>query len=311
VSEVPAPAHHDGLVLLANASMRARRRPLAIAAMWLWTSLTALVAAWPAISVVRGAYGNHPRGDAPLWNAGAFELLDLLANARHATTAVIAAALAVMLASAVIGLVPSAGLIASIAFATRLKRAPPLREALVRGVRAFRPMLVVFVAIGAVEIVVLGVGFIVGGLAASGLEARLGEARAQQIEWLVVGIFALVVAFTGMVGDLARTSVVRFRVGGLYALRLALDAARRGPAVALWSWAWRAIAATALVVIGAIVADKLGGRGGLALAALALIHQAIVGARVALRASWLAKALRIVDDAHHVYHPNRDEALPE
>ena len=54
------------------------------------------------------------------------------------------------------------------------------------------------------------------------------------------------------------------------------------------------------MVIGAVVASKIGGRGGGALLALTAIHQLVVLTRVALRASWLAKALRLVDKAHRV-----------
>jgi hypothetical protein len=39
----------------------------------------------------------------------------------------------------------------------------------------------------------------------------------------------------------------------------------------------------------------MGGRGGAELALLALLHQAVVASRVALRASWLGVALRTVD----------------
>jgi hypothetical protein len=47
-----------------------------------------------------------------------------------------------------------------------------------------------------------------------------------------------------------------------------------------------------VLVGGAAAAARLGGREGIALAALALVHQLGVLARVALRASWLARALR-------------------
>jgi hypothetical protein len=54
------------------------------------------------------------------------------------------------------------------------------------------------------------------------------------------------------------------------------------------------------VAVGALVAARLGGRGGGALVALLLVHQLVLFARVALRASWLAKAARAVDRAHRV-----------
>ncbi len=290
----------DGLVLLANASMRARARPLAIAVLWIWTTVSAALLAWPVIAVVRAAYGDHPYGDAPLWNRGGFELIDLFVNARFATTAVIGSATAVFLASAVLGLLPTAALLASIAFSTRDLHAPPLREIGVRALRAFRPMALLFVLAGLFEGALVGAGLILGAIAESAFATRLGEARAEQISWIVYALFAALVAFVGVVTDLARAAIVRFRVRGVPAIRLALNAARRAPALAFWSWAWRALAAAALVAIGALVADRVDGRGGMALLALAVLHQVIVVTRIALRASWLAKALRVVDDAHRV-----------
>jgi hypothetical protein len=59
--------------------------------------------------------------------------------------------------------------------------------------------------------------------------------------------------------------------------------------------------------VGSLVADRVGGRGGFALFFLFVIHQLAIGTRVALRASWLARALRDVDQAHRVV-AQRDEA---
>jgi hypothetical protein len=70
---------------------------------------------------------------------------------------------------------------------------------------------------------------------------------------------------------------------------------RLAPAALAWSWAWRALASLAPIVAAAWAADRLGGRGGAALFALLVLHQAVVLARVGLRASWLARALRAVD----------------
>jgi hypothetical protein len=81
---------------------------------------------------------------------------------------------------------------------------------------------------------------------------------------------------------------------------LAWATLRREPLALTWSWAWRAAASLVPIVFGSLVAERLGGRGGLALVGLFGIHQTVVLSRVALRASWLAKAMRAVDGAHHV-----------
>jgi hypothetical protein len=45
----------------------------------------------------------------------------------------------------------------------------------------------------------------------------------------------------------------------------------------------------------AAVATRIGGRGGLPLFLLAILHQGVVLSRVAIHLSWLASALRSVD----------------
>jgi hypothetical protein len=82
-----------------------------------------------------------------------------------------------------------------------------------------------------------------------------------------------------------------------------MNVVRRGAVAVVWSWAWRGGVGAALLVVGSVVAERFGGQGGGALVALAVVHQSIVVARVALRASWLAKALRAVDNAHRVVRP--------
>ena len=57
------------------------------------------------------------------------------------------------------------------------------------------------------------------------------------------------------------------------------------------SWTGRAIVGIALLAIGYVAADELGGGSGLSLTLLFAVHQAVVLGRVALRASWMARAL--------------------
>ena len=79
------------------------------------------------------------------------------------------------------------------------------------------------------------------------------------------------------------------------------------------AWAWRAALSLGLVVIGIAASQALSGKGGAALLVLWLIHQAIVLVRVALRASWLARAIAFVapvQDARNAAEPSDAPALP-
>jgi hypothetical protein len=135
------------------------------------------------------------------------------------------------------------------------------------------------------------------------LESSLGEARAQQIAAATTVLLLLPTLVAGVVHDLARAAAIRFEVNATRALRLALNALGHGMLASLWSWGWRNAIAWTPVAMGALLAGRLGGRAGGALFALAILHQLVVLARVALRASWLAKAMRLVDDAHRVLKP--------
>jgi hypothetical protein len=286
------------LVLLPNDAMRARRRPLAILALYLWESALALLWAWPAASVARAAYGDHPRGDAPLWNPGGFELLDLLDRGRRAAPTLGMLAFLVGVTAAILGLLPIGGLLASIAFATRERRGPPFQQALARGLRAFPSFLLLLVVVRVAQGILVGAGAALSKGISGWLEASAGEARATQLGWLALFLFMLLAWALGVIQDLARAAVVRFRVRGLRALLIGFSTFRRS--LVFWSWIWRAGAALVTVAIGALSATRLGGSGGLSLFCLFVVHQGVVGARVALQASWLARAMRAVDHGHRL-----------
>jgi hypothetical protein len=122
--------------------------------------------------------------------------------------------------------------------------------------------------------------------------ARLGEGPAQLAQGCVAVPFLLGVSIVGVVHDLARAAVVRAGVGALRGVVLGARTFGGARVAWWWAWAWRETAGLAVLAAGAAGAGRLGGRGGAALVALALVHQLSVLARVALRASWLAQALR-------------------
>src|SRR5205823_3292702 len=98
------PPREDGLALLANDAIRARRRPLAIALTWAWEALVALIVAWPAASAVQRVYGAHPHGDAALWAPGALDLFSLLVDQTAARASIVVIAAVTLLVASVAGL---------------------------------------------------------------------------------------------------------------------------------------------------------------------------------------------------------------
>jgi len=289
------------LVLLANDAMRARHRPWMILLVWAWEAVWAFAIAWPVGRMAARAYGTHPDGDGVLFRAGALELGDFFAYGFRALPALVGHVSVLAPAALLLGLLPLAALMASMTQATRDRRAPPLRQLWPHVLGSFTPMAGLLV-LATIAIVTSGAAAMALGAAVAGTYAEGnhvgGEPRA---DWLGLGVTAiglLAPCFVGILHDMARAAVVRFRVKTVRAIVLAWKAMALHPVSECWSYVWRAVVSWGLVGLGALVASRLGGRPGLALVALLLMHQAIVLSRVALRASWLAKALRSLDSAH-------------
>jgi hypothetical protein len=127
------------------------------------------------------------------------------------------------------------------------------------------------------------------------LGPRYGDVRADELAVIGFGLVPLFACAAAVIHDLARASVVRFRTTTFSAIRSALVTFRRSPLRMFWSWAWRALVSLVLVIVVALVVPRFGVRGFGSFAAIAILHQLVVIARTALRASWLARALRAVD----------------
>jgi hypothetical protein len=310
--------------------MRARKRPLAVATMFVAELAWALVVATPAHEWAARAWGSHPAGDAVLFDRGGRDLLMWLFQEDAGLPVTARTTLVLLVIGAVLLQVPFAALVASLAFGREVvpaRRASPaagddgakapspapavrsLRTvtALTIGVGAWLPLAALLAFAAVTSVIVLSLGGIVASLVGEALTASLGDARAFTVRLVVFALFAAVAALLGVMVDLARAAVVR-EVGiaaaagasapgwstMLRGLRTAMTTARRSLGGATLGWAGRAIVGLALVAIGYVAANTLGGRGGLALSGLVIVHQAVVLGRVALRASWMARALALV-----------------
>lgn len=291
----PIPLRSERLLLLPNHAMRARRTPRAILALWAWEAALGAVLAWPFAAIVRTAYGTHPRGDEVLWDLGGLPLLDLLVRRLPVLAPLVAHAAAVVLFAMIAGLLPLAAILVGVAFTTPDRKPPSLKTALQAGIPSLGPFLVLLVTTLVLEASLLAAALVGAGLASEGFERKLGEVGADVLGGAVLLVGVGTIAIAGVVEDVARAAVVRFGIGAGAALRTALGALRQAPLALLWSWGWRGLASLVPVAFGVLLAGRLGGRGGSGLLVLFGLHQLIVLVRAALRVSWLAKAMRVVD----------------
>ena len=299
----------EPLLALPMNAIRARKRPGAIALLYLWELGFALLVATPVHAWARREWGSHPDGDALLWQPGGHALLAWIGDANAALPMVIRTAIVMLAVGAAFSQLPLGALFAALGFARDDEgRAPRSASALRAGINAFFPLVVVLAFLALTDLVVLGIGGAVASAANTGFERSLGDARSFQLHVVLLALFVLLSAFIGVFFDLVRAAIGReaglASIRGsvhpawnvmLRGLRVAITASKsRGLLRAFAAWLARWSAGVVLLGVGWMASSFLGGMGGAAVVALFAIHQLVVLGRVALRASWLAHAMRLV-----------------
>ncbi len=274
------------------AAIRARRHPLLVVVGWGWFALLGYFAATPFHAIARHAYGRHPRADSVLFEAGAYDLLELALKSEGALPAAVAAAMALLVLVSLAGHVPLAMAMTQLAFREEGRRRwLPLRTLAARALEVFLRFLGVWVLALLAKGVLVTLGIWLGSVLARNRAEAWGWARAEQAGLVVVALFAIGATAIHVTEDLARAEIITTdaRFASAWTRALAVMTARRGAPVL--AWAWRAlVGGVAVVVVLVLVPMFPVGVAGTLLALLA--HQLAVGLRVALRASWLCFALR-------------------
>lgn len=284
----------SALRLRPASAIRARKHPLAVAFAWLFEATFAVALAHPFYASIRGVYGAHPDGDLPLFSPDGLEIAELFMRSEGTTRALVASSTWVLAIAVVLGHVRLGALVAALALEREDELPLSGRDALGRGAVRLFPLLGVQ-ALGALfggALLALGMG-LAGKLHAHLLQTSI-DARADRWAIAVVVPFVLLALTTSVALDLARVGVVVTPGRARDGLRLGLRAFAKRPGAAIAGWSARAALGVVPVVLAAIVASRLGGRPGASLALVLAAHQIAIAARVALRASWLAHAARIV-----------------
>jgi hypothetical protein len=276
---------------------RARRAPVAILLFFAWEIAWSLVVATPIHAWARRVWGAHPDGDSVLFRRGGHELALWLASGDAAAAVTVRTTLVLLFLGVLAGQVPLAALLA------RLTRRMSMTEALAVAFRAWLPLSGLVVLTTAVQAALLAGGIAGGGaLAASRSTGALVGCVA------AVATGAVLCIVVGVVADLTRVVLVASVAGPtldspparapgltllLSSILSALRTARRKLSAALLAWSLRALASVVLLAFAWWAGSVTGARGGLALGALFVGRQLLVLARVGVRASWLAYALRL------------------
>lgn len=297
---------NDELRTLEPTEIRARRRPLAIALVYGWQLAWGFVLATPAHAWANRSWGAHPEGDGVLFRPGAYNLVSWFLVADAALGVVTRTTLVLFAAGVLLSQIPLGALLASLATGRgAVGVAPRPATALRASIGSFFPLLVVLVLTSIVQLAIVAGGAWVASSASRAFLPSIGETPAFGVNIVVLALFGLGACVVGVLGDVARAAVVHDVITNDDEERRAFSrikasivttrlVSRNALTAAALAWAWRAAIGVGLVFVGAIASNALGGQGGGALAALTVIHQAVVLARTAVRASWLARATRLV-----------------
>jgi hypothetical protein len=274
--------------------IRARRRPGALVMVWAWRYFAAWLISTPIVDAIAATgIGRHPRGDAPLFEPGGLHLFEVARLLLGAVSAVAETTFALLMVAAFAGLIPLAALLVALSVDGRLRFSPWVSKALGH----FPAFALLTGATWLLQGAVLASAVLIFFGVRSALDQRAGE-RIADLGALAAGgavlLFALLIS---VLHDLARAAVVKRELRAGAAVALGLRAARARPGRTALAWIGPALLSLLAVVLAALVVDRLAvDRGGSGRATWAwIVHQLAAFALVALRAVWLAAALRLVD----------------
>lgn len=281
------------------------RRPGVVFVVYAYRIVIALVVAMPFALMFGAALGGFPRADALLFDDGAMFLAEVLRRSSSALAPLFTGAVTIIALAAIASIVPLAALIGALGTKGRVTA----RDLGAMALRPVGPFALLFGAFAFVQAIVFAIFSGIGGALArrSSFETPTGD----KIRWAVLFIGFLFVCLLGVWHDLARVAVVRDELRFKVALRRGLRTLRMNHVRVFGAWAVRAL----LGLIGIYAALSIGSRLGVDSSAKVfigfLVYQASIVLALFLRASWLASAIRHVDQTRPVVVVAPEPELPE
>ena len=267
------------------------RRPGLVLAYVVYLLVAGFAVAAPWSALLHGTVKGYPRGDAELFDRGGIMLVEAIRLAgRGAPAAMTSSGLVVLLAGAV-GLVPFAVLIAGLGRAGRV-RAPFLAARAARSVGTLTLLWGTSFAAQAILAALLSL------LGVKIIDSLHLADRGEAIAHVILAFIALLALLPlGVARDLAAVSAVndetRFYTSSTRALRVL----RRAFGRTLGAYLLRSLPSIAVLLAAFWIPVALRGEGAPPAVALPFaIHQLAIVIAVFLRASWLASAIRLLDD---------------
>ena len=263
---------------------RARRRVGTIALVYGIHVGIALAIAWPLAGLFTAGAQRLALGDAALFEPGSLYLLEAVRQNAQPVLRAAPGTLWLVCTSSYLGLLPLGALVHAI---NRRGRVGLAELASAGGRYLGRYSLLWGLALLAIVFCSAFVGLTMAVIphhTALGLVAMTALGTVASV--LIAGL--------GIAHDLARAAVVRCRMSVARALETAGRTFVRCPLRAALGWLWRAAAGAAIVAGSAFLSSRLSRQTTASLLVTVVIHQVVIVSLIALRASWLACALRLV-----------------
>ncbi|MEP7125625.1 MAG: hypothetical protein ABJE95_32140 [Byssovorax sp.] len=266
------------------------RRPGLIAAYAVYLLVAGFAVAAPWSSLLHATVAGYPRGDAELFDRGGTMLIEAIRLTRFGSPPATTSSLLAILFTGAVGLLPFAALIAGLGRKGRV-RAPFLAS---RAVRPIGTLTLLWGLSFAVEAIF---GALLGVLGVKLVGALHFAARGEALGHVVLGAVVLLLLLPiGVARDLAMVSAVNDETRFYTSSSRGLRVVRRAFGRAVGGYLVRALLALG-ILLGALFLPSLLSTPDAppATAMPFALHQLAIVLVVALRASWLASAIRLLD----------------
>ena len=270
--------------------IRARNRPGLIAIVYLVHAAAGLALAWPAVEPFAHRSLALPREDAVLFGPSAGLYLAEAFRLEHkAVAGALVGSLPTLLLTSYLGLLPLGALLYALGRGGRLSFADLAAAA----ARSFGRLSALFGLALAAMLIAGAIPLACASTLRDKLAAILDDPGADVLA-AAVGLAGIALgAALGILHDLARAAVVHRNLPAMSATHRAVRIAKAHPLAAMFGWGWRFTAGGALVFVVALATAAIDVERMSGLLVVGMLHQACILALVALRASWLACALRL------------------
>ena len=268
---------------------RAASRPLVIASLALVRLLAGFALALPLASVAaESGVGHHAAGDRVLFEAGGYQLLELLRLQGPSLLATLRGLLPLLPGGLLLTAACNVVLLVTLDTQGSLR----LAEWLPRSVQRLPVVLTIGAGAGLCQLAVLMLGGSLVAAVPSWMTRPVQQSALELGTWLV---FLALASAVGGVADVAKACSVRHESGFAQALQHTAARLRARPLVTCFGWLPYGAVFVAAVLAVAPVTEALdvSSPGAWRVVLVLVCHQAVIALAVALRAAWYARALRL------------------